>query len=215
MATTKRRAAGSKKVSAKSRAKSQTKKAAKSGRNASSASTKVRRGSAGAGGGPRLAAGGSRSSASLGNGKAGAMRPSISFISLLVRDVAAARRFYEGMGLAASDRSREDFALFQMNGVVLAIATRTAIRKELGFPLGRGGGVLLSHNVDTESAVAETLEMARRGGARILRKATPASWGGLIGCFADPDGHVWEVVFNPQLPMDAAGNALLDPPGVW
>ena len=211
MATTKRRAAGTKKVSAKSGVR----QAARVGRNASSASTKVRRGSSGAGGGPRRAAGVSRSSASLGNGKAGAMRPSISFISLLVRDVAAARRFYEGMGLAASDRSREDFALFQMNGVVLAIATRTAIRKELGFPLGRGGGMLLSHNVHSEAAVADTIEKARRGGAKILRRPSPASWGGMIGCFADPDGHVWEVVFNPQLPMDAAGNALLDPPGVW
>lgn len=143
------------------------------------------------------------------------MRSSISFVSLLVADVAKSRRFYEALGLAASERSREDFALFQMNGVVLAIATRSAIAKELGFPLGRGGGVLLSHNVECEAAVAETLRMAKRAGAKILRKPSPASWGGLIGCFADPDGHVWEVVFNPGLPMDAAGNALLDPPGVW
>jgi predicted lactoylglutathione lyase len=143
------------------------------------------------------------------------MRASISFVSLLVRDVAISRGFYEALGLVASDRSRDDFALFQMNGVVLAIATRKAIAKELGFPLGKGGGVLLSHNVESAGAVAETLETARRAGASILRKAAPASWGGLIGCFADPDGHVWEVVFNPGLPMDASGNALLDPPGVW
>jgi predicted lactoylglutathione lyase len=143
------------------------------------------------------------------------MRPSISFVSLPVRDVAISRRFYEALGLVASDRSRDGFALFQMNGVVLALATRTSIVKELGFRPGRGGGVILSHNVESTAAVVETLEVARRAGARILRRPAPASWGGLIGCFADPDGHVWEVVFNPGLPMDAAGNALLDPPGVW
>lgn len=143
------------------------------------------------------------------------MRPSISFVSLPVKDVARSRRFYESLGLVASERSRADFALFQMNGVVLAISTRSAMAKELGFPIAKGGGVVLSHNVPIAEEVASTLESARRAGAKVLRKASPASWGGMIGCFADPDGHVWEVVFNPLLPMDAAGNALLDPPGVW
>ncbi len=193
MATAKRRVSGPTKGTAKSRAKAAT----------------ARRGAA------TNAAGGRRGSAESKSSVPRPMRPSISFISLLVRDVAASRQFYEALGLAASDRSREDFALFQMNGVVLAIATRASVAKELGIALGRGSGVLLSHNVQSEEAVVATLEMARRAGAKILCKASPASWGGLIGCFADPDGHVWEAVFNPKLPMDAAGNALLDPPEVW
>lgn len=156
-----------------------------------------------------------RRTRSSGSAASRPMRAAISFVSLLVRDVAIARAFYEAIGLVASDRSREGFALFQMNGVVLAIATRKAVAKELGFPLGKGGGVLLSHNVESAEAVVETLEASRRAGARILREPSPASWGGMIGCFTDPDGHAWEVVFNPGLPMDAAGNALLDPPGVW
>ena len=202
MATAKRRVSGPTKETAKSSANVAT----RARRTSSPKAATARRGSA---------AGGRRGSAESKSSLPRPMRPSISFISLLVRDVAAARRFYESLGLVASERSREDFALFQMNGVVLAIATRASVAKELGVTLGRGSGVLLSHNVESEEAVGATLEMARRAGAKVLRKASPASWGGLIGCFADPDGHVWEVVFNPQLPMDAAGNALLDPPDVW
>lgn len=205
MATAKRRAGGPTKGASKTGAKVATRtrrtsspKTASTGRGSTTSAEGRRRGSA-------------ESKSSVPR----PMRPSISFISLLVRDVAASRRFYEALGLVASDRSREDFALYQMNGVVLAIATRASIAKELGIALGRGSGVLLSHNVESEEAVAATLVTARRAGAKILRKASPASWGGLIGCFADPDGHVWEVVFNPHLPMDAAGNAILDPPEVW
>ena len=205
MATAKRRAGGPTKGTAKSRAKVAT----RARRTSSPKAATARRGSA------THAAGGRRGSAESKTMVPRPMRPSISFVSLLVRDVAASRQFYEALGLAASDRSREDFALFQMNGVVLAIATRASVAKELGIALGRGSGVLLSHNVQSEEAVVATLEMARRAGAKILRRASPASWGGVIGCFADPDGHVWEVVFNPKLPMDAAGNALLDPPDVW
>ena len=50
---------------------------------------------------------------------------------------------------------------------------------------------------------------------RVEKPPGPAPWGGRTGCFADPDGHLWEVVFNDGMPMDAMGNVFLEPPGVW
>lgn len=143
------------------------------------------------------------------------MRPAISFISLPVANVERSRRFYESLGLRASDRSLPECAFFQLNGVILGVTTRAALAKALGFPVGRGSGVLLSHNVRDADAVGGILRRAKRAGAEIVRPAGSTEWGWEMGCFRDPDGHLWEVVFNPRLAMDPVGNVLLDPPEVW
>ena len=153
------------------------------------------------------------------------MRHTISFISLPVADVARSRRFYEAMGLEASSRSRPEAAFFQMNGLVLATADRKTMDDGLGVSMGgskskrisstRVDGVVLSHNVRREEEVDELLARAKAAGGRIEKSAGPAPWGGRTGCFADPDGHLWEVVFNDAMPMDAMGNVFLEPPGVW
>jgi len=153
------------------------------------------------------------------------MRHTVSFISLPVADVVRSRRFYEAMGLEAGARSRPEATFFQMNGLVLAVADRTAMSNVLGVALRgakssranttRAEGVVLSHNVRREEEVDELLARAKAAGGRVEKPAGPAPWGGRTGCFADPDGHLWEVVFNDGMPMDAMGNVFLEPPGVW
>ncbi len=145
------------------------------------------------------------------------MRPALSFVSLGVRDVAASRRFYESLGLQASDRSGEAFAFFQLNGVVLAVASRSMLLKEAGLKGGRlkPGPVCLSHNVRSPEEVDSLLRTAAKAGAKVVKPAAPAAWGGRCGWFEDPDGHLWEIVHNPRMAMDAAGNVFLEPPGVW
>jgi len=145
------------------------------------------------------------------------MRPALSFVSLGVKDVAAARTFYEALGLQASERSTDGFALFQLNGVVLAIAPRAMLLKEAGLSAGRStpGAASLSHNVRTPEEVDGLLSLARAAGAKSLKAPAPASWGGRCGWFEDLDGHLWEIVHNPRMAMDAAGNVFLEPPGVW
>jgi len=153
------------------------------------------------------------------------MRHTVSFISLPVADVGRSRRFYEAMGLEASPRSRPEATFFQMNGLVLAVADRKAMADGLGVAMGgsrssranptRAASVVLSHNVRREEEVDELLARAKAAGGRIEKPAGPAPWGGRTGCFADPDGHLWEVVFNDGMPMDAIGNVFLEPPGVW
>jgi predicted lactoylglutathione lyase len=153
------------------------------------------------------------------------MRHTVSFVSLLVADVVRSRSFYEAMGLEASARSRPEATFFQMNGLVLAVADRSAMSTGLGVAIRgsrssssnttRAASVVLSHNVRREDEVDELLARAKAAGGRIEKPAGTALWGGRTGCFADPDGHLWEVVFNDGMPMDAMGNVFLEPPGVW
>jgi predicted lactoylglutathione lyase len=67
-----------------------------------------------------------------------------------------------------------------------------------GSPPG-GGQVLIAHNVGSEEEVRQVLAQAETAGGRLLKPAQPTFWGGYGGYFQDPDGHVWEVVFNPHL----------------
>lgn len=146
------------------------------------------------------------------------MRPSIGFVTLAVRDVATSRAFYEALGLVASERSRPELTLFQMNGLVLAIASHAALRGETRrrSAIRRGaGGVTLSHNVRAEHEVGGLLERVRRAGGRVLRPAELAPWGGTTGWFEDPDGHAWEIVFNDRVVLDSKGGLYLDAPEIW
>jgi len=147
------------------------------------------------------------------------MRPAISFVTLPSRDVSRAKAFYESMGLVASDQSRKDLVLFQLSGVVLAIASRAVMDREIGLRRASTRaatvGVTLSHNVRSASEVQALVEQARRAGGRVVRPSTPTSWGGIAGWFSDPDGHLWEVVFNEAMTLDARGSACLESPDVW
>ena len=73
-------------------------------------------------------------------------------------------------------------------------------------------GITLAHNVGRREDVAEVLAVAERAGGRIVKPAQDAFWGGHSGYFADPDGHYWEVAWNPILPLGADGFMELTPP---
>ena len=81
----------------------------------------------------------------------------------------------------------------------------------LGFsPKGSGfGGIALARNVRTKAEVDTALDAARAAGAKILKPAQEAFWGGYSGYFADPDGHPWEVAYNPHWKLDAEGRVVL------
>lgn len=70
-------------------------------------------------------------------------------------------------------------------------------------------GVALAHNVRAEPDVASVLAAAEAAGATIVKPAERAFWGGVSGYFSDPDGHLWEVAYNPFFPLDAEGRVTL------
>ncbi|MCR6629826.1 MAG: VOC family protein [Magnetospirillum sp.] len=139
------------------------------------------------------------------------MQPRLSLVTLGVADVALSRAFYGRLGFVESSAGNENVAFFQAGGVVLALFGQQALAEDAGIAFAAPGyrGVTLAHNVATREQVAEVLAEAERAGARIVKPAQDVFWGGHSGYFADPDGHLWEVAWNPFFPLDAGGRVLL------
>ena len=140
------------------------------------------------------------------------MKPRLTVITLGVDDLERSLRFYrDGLGLPTEGIVGREFdhgavAFFELaGGVRLAIWPRRSIAHDTGLPLGPASPteVTLGHNVASPAEVDAVMEEARRAGARIVTEARTTFWGGYAGCFQDPDGHVWEVVWNPAMPLSA------------
>jgi catechol 2,3-dioxygenase-like lactoylglutathione lyase family enzyme len=136
----------------------------------------------------------------------------LTVVTLGVSDVARSRRFYcEGLGFAASSGSDENIVFIDAGGVVLALYPRDLLAEDAHVsPKGAGfGGIALARNVGSKGEVDAALDVARRAGATILKTAQEVFWGGYSGYFADPDGHPWEVAYNPHWKLDAEGCVVL------
>lgn len=139
------------------------------------------------------------------------MQLRLSLVTLGVSDVDRARRFYEAMGLSASRASQADVAFFQLGNVVLALFSRAALAADAGVANSEPGfsGVALAWNVAGEKDVDDALAQAAACGGRIAKPGQKVFWGGYSGYFVDPDGHLWEVAYNPFFPLDAEGRVSL------
>ena len=129
------------------------------------------------------------------------MEPRLSLVTLGVSDLARARQFYaEGLGLPLQPQSNDDVAFFALHGVWLSLYPRPALAADAGLaPEGSGfRSFTLAHNVRTKAEVDALLAQAERAGAQIVRPAQEVFWGGYSGYFADPDGFLWEVAYNPH-----------------
>ena len=131
------------------------------------------------------------------------MEQRLSIVTLGVADVGRSRRFYEDLGWQASGASNEAIVFFQFGGIVLALYGRAALAEDARLPAdGSGfGGVTLAQNLPSREAVDALLAEVASVGGRILKPAEDVFWGGYSGYFADPDGHPWEVAWNPFFPI--------------
>lgn len=142
------------------------------------------------------------------------MEPRVSFITLGVVDVGVARRFYEALGLKASSASQDSVAFFNLGGVILSLFGRDALADDACVKRGETAfsGLSLAHNVNSEAEVDRVLKEAVAAGGKLLKSGQATFWGGYSGYFADPDGHLWEIAFNPFMPLDAEGRVTLPEP---
>lgn len=125
----------------------------------------------------------------------------LSFITLAVDDLDAARRFYvDGLGWRPDLDVPGEVLMFRVaERVVLSLWSATGFEAEVG-PIRRGDGIVpitLAHNVSSPSEVDAVLAAAGAAGARHVRAGEHRDWGGYSGYFADPSGFRWEVAFNP------------------
>ena len=136
------------------------------------------------------------------------MRANISFITLGVADLARSRRYYAAMGLCEHERSCESIVFFDLAGVIFALYERNALAEDAGvLPSEQCDrcAVTISQNVGSAEEVERILACAAKAGGRITQQASEPPWGGVRGYFADPDGHLWEIHWNPGMVIDAAG----------
>ena len=127
------------------------------------------------------------------------MKPRISMITLGVTDLERSIAFYEGgLGFPKIDSS-PDVAFFTLNGTWLGLYGRDALAEDaMVSPEGSGfNSFALAHNVASEEEVDKTIAQAIEAGATLAKAPQEVFWGGYSGYFKDPDGHLWEVAYNP------------------
>lgn len=138
------------------------------------------------------------------------MKPRISLITLGVNDLEVSLHFYrDGLGLATDGIIGAEFeygavAFFELQAnLKLALYPRKSLSKDSGLPLEKPSALEFSigHNVASKAEVDQVMEQARNAGATIVKTAQDTFWGGYAGYFQDPDGHLWEVAWNPQWPI--------------
>ena len=133
----------------------------------------------------------------------------LSIITLGVDDLPRARAFYEALGWrVASEEHADSIVCFTLNGIGFALYPRAKLIEDIGPQAGGGatGTVTLAYNVRAREDVAKVLAEAERAGGVIVKPAQDVFWGGHSGYFQDPDGHFWEVAWNPFSPLDEKGN---------
>jgi catechol 2,3-dioxygenase-like lactoylglutathione lyase family enzyme len=136
------------------------------------------------------------------------MKPRITVITIGVDDIEISLRFYrDGLGLKTEGIIGKEFehgavAFFNLQaGLKLAIWPRKSISHDSGLPLSSVSPTefTLGHNVSSKAEVNAVMEQVKNAGAVIVKPAQDTFWGGYAGYFQDPDQHLWEVVWNPQL----------------
>lgn len=134
------------------------------------------------------------------------MEQRVSLITLAVEDLAAERAFYEALGWEVTDAT-DDLVVFDLLGQSLGLYAAASMACDMGLDPEQllPGGSTLSLNVRTATEVQPVLDAAAAAGATVLRDAHQMFWGGTVGFFLAPAGHLWEVAHNPDAPLAADG----------
>lgn len=136
------------------------------------------------------------------------MKPRITVLTIGVADLERSLRFYrDGLGLPSEGIVGKEFeygavAFFKLQGgLTLAVWPRQSLSRDTGLPVDAVSSTefSLGHNVRSKAEVDAAMKEAQAAGATVVKKAQGTFWGGYSGYFKDPDGHLWEVAWNPQL----------------
>jgi hypothetical protein len=135
------------------------------------------------------------------------MNPRITVLTIGVDDLERSFAFYSNLGFPTKGIVGREFehgavAFFDLaGGLKLAVWPRASLAHDTGLPVSPRSATEMSigHNVRSEQEVDAVMREAERAGASIVKSARKTFWGGYAGIFADPDGHLWEVAFNPAL----------------
>ena len=137
------------------------------------------------------------------------MEQRVSIVTLGVGDLAAARAFYDALGWRTANEGEETASIvaYDLHGMTLCLYPWDKLAEDAQVPPAGEGfrGVVLAYNVRRKEDVAPVLAEAQAAGGRVVKPARDAFWGGHSGIFADPEGHLWEVAWNPFAPLGKRG----------
>ena len=141
------------------------------------------------------------------------MEARVSLITLGVGDLARSKAFYTKLGFAASSVGGAEVVFLQAGAVALCLFPRESLACDADVSAEGSGfrGVAIAHNVREKDQVDTVIAEAVAAGGSVAKAAHDATWGGRSGYFSDPDGHLWEVAWNPHFPLSPEG-ALTVPP---
>jgi catechol 2,3-dioxygenase-like lactoylglutathione lyase family enzyme len=141
------------------------------------------------------------------------MEQRVSFITLGVADLDRSRAFYEALGWKAHPSGEgKGIVFFQAGGLVVALFPREELAHDAGAentPPGGFRGIAIAHNTRSEAEADAVMAQAMAAGATISKPMGKVFWGGYSGYFADPDGHLWELCFNPYATLSKDGSLTL------
>ncbi|GAA2498146.1 VOC family protein [Streptomyces thermolineatus] len=131
-------------------------------------------------------------------------------VTLGVADVGRSRAFYEHLGWRGQEV--EETVFLQAGGIALVLWGREKLALDCGLEDGGAagfGGFALAHNVRSREEVDDLVEQARQAGATVTKPPATTFYGGYAGVFTDPDGHPWEIAYNPGIPLAEDGSVVL------
>ena len=138
------------------------------------------------------------------------MEQRLSLVTLGVRDLERARRFYEALGWTSGAAPADDVVFFQAGCMIVGLWGREQLAEDTVVENSGGwGGVTLAYNARSPSEVDAVLAEAEAAGAAIPRAGAETFWGGYSGVFIDPEGHAWEVAHNPHWTIGEDGSVSL------
>lgn len=139
------------------------------------------------------------------------MEQRLSMVSLGVESLERASKFYAAMGFTPAGCSDEHIVFYQLNGLALALYPRDLLAEDAQVPAEKGGfsGITLAYNVREREEADQVLAQAKSAGGTVVKPAQDVFWGGYSGYFADPDGHLWEVSWNPFFPILEDGSIIV------
>ncbi|MBE1529887.1 hypothetical protein GGC65_004343 [Sphingopyxis sp. OAS728] len=134
------------------------------------------------------------------------MQQQISVVTLGIANIAKSRRFYaEGFGWSPVFEN-DEIIFYQMNGLMLGTWLKRSLEDDMRLTAAEGGAAFaLAHNVASPDEVRAAMAQLVANGGRVLREADAPEHGGYRGYGADPDGHAWEIAWNPAWSIDSEG----------
>lgn len=139
------------------------------------------------------------------------MEPRLTLITLGVTDVTVSAQFYEqNFNWQRLSTSNEAIVFFKLNGIQLALFSRLELAADAGISAEGSGfrSFSLAHNLRSEQAVDDLIRELENKGVTIVKRPQKVFWGGYSSYISDPDGYLWEIAYNPFLPLDERGNVI-------